>query len=182
MKRVLCFILTMTFCVNIGYATDLEELMPYLIEPCGYEDPTKWDGPKVLEICGDEFDEGYSTGSFECQECCYTIVYYDRWTSYYGGDDYEISIAGIFFDDYVNCGACLETMKLIFYRQILNQYNIDDTFYERFTDNRYRSLYNVCICRGILQGPNYRGNFAMRKRPRCCRRLMGVTFGEEWLY
>ena len=56
--------------------------------PCG----TNWGEPKEHKIC----DYPGKLG------CCYTIIYYERWTGT-SGNEYELAIAGIFWDGGPNC-------------------------------------------------------------------------------
>lgn len=145
-------------------------------EPCDFGDSTAWNGPDTLSICGDEFDGG-ATGplSFPCKDCCYEIVYYDRWTSYGGGDNYEVFMSEVIYDDYENCAACIETNMLSFFRQIMRQYNTwDQTFYNRFTadDDYTMYFYTPGRCVDVNEED-------CDDTERCCRKKMYVYFDEN---
>jgi hypothetical protein len=175
-KLVLNFIII--FClfglIYSSLAVDWTKLTP---NPCN-GDTTSWSGPYSTKICG------YEIYGWSCNpNCCFTIIYYDRWT---GNNDreYEINVVGIFWDESPgNCDTCATFVTLFSwaYESILVEKSTNDpTFKNKIVGNGLQPtsgwdaamyVYNTGNCRN-------QDSVLCDDRIRCCKHFADITFSD----
>jgi hypothetical protein len=103
-----------------------------LDQPHCYDNIEEWTGPLERTICADDFIE------IECSDCCYTIVYNDRWIFIEDleSENYELYILGIFYEG-DNCENCDKNLILdVFYKDLMYEKAANEpNFIDRITGN-----------------------------------------------
>lgn len=110
-----------------SYSTDWEDFTP---SPCDfdYEDAEPWDGPKEWIICAD------TVADLNCNGCCFTVVYYDRFDERIGPMVYEVNVTGVFYHCEVEDNNCpVEDVIDAFYEKLI-QYSVR-TYSEFWEEN-----------------------------------------------
>ncbi|MDA3843406.1 MAG: T9SS type A sorting domain-containing protein [Candidatus Kapabacteria bacterium] len=91
----------------------------------------EWEGPREFTFCNDSIMDHNVNEDFlplvNCgAHCCYTVVYYDSWNT----GDYQVYIAGIFWEDMLNGSGCegidLELLSRYAFWNIILSQNSDD--------------------------------------------------------
>lgn len=113
----------------------------YVLVPCQGDSPESWGTPKSTYVCA--YGDGWSEN---CLGCCFTVVYFERWTGV-NEDKYEIHISGIFFDN-DECEECAKNDWLNFLVTILNTKSIAEgiTFKQRLNGDYLIDVYSNGRC------------------------------------
>ncbi len=186
MKKIFNFKLMLTLVIfllgiNFNYLFASYDWTSVTPPPCGSD----WGDPKEHQICDYPGKPG----------CCYTIIYYERWTGT-SGNEYELAVAGIFWDGGPNCQLTqIETSDItkVALIHLLKQKAVDYQGNTQFPNFRTRVesvigheydwgplkepengtwlwVYSIGQCKDPVT------NLACENGTRCCRRKLDIGF------
>ena len=172
MKKMLILLIVMLmyqYNTCLSYNWEISNSPP----PCG----TGWTGPKEALVC--------ELQSCADPECCYRVIYYDRWTGA-NENEYEISIVGVYWSTPACSSACssMQVAESAYFPLLKSISNGDPDFRDRVMsagrgpygcgteeNGSYIYIYGRATCK-TTQGE------ACLHEEFCCSRKYGIAFGD----
>jgi len=163
-------IFTVVFTLSFSFHLIAFDWTPYIdTEPCSFDMQSNvpWsEEPREKKICLTE----------NCDRCCFTIIYYDRWSGI-NSDLYEVFIAGIFNDGSQCCEEYnQEEILEAFFNDLYSEKSENDAqFYNQVTDNGNKQPPYLGL--RTIKGKCKEGETTCSTV--CCTMPIEITFGGE---